>query len=300
MKLALSASAVLLTAGLAWAAPTIDGQNIPSEFPPAVVTQDTNTQFGDNFNEMNQMFVDSDADNIYIAITGNLADNNAIVLWIDTTPTTGSNVVASDPGGACPGDIPTLIRMYSGTTMEPGFSPNYALLVSVGSFPGQGFDHLVMACDLTDLDSMTNTPLGLGILDSGSGVLSLTDSTGVEIALDNSNTGGVGDYNDSAFPGDTGNDPTDAVTGLEISIPRSALGLTGPTPQNVGLFAFLTNNAQGGGDGPCFREGYASNQGLPGITGWGNLASFCPTCAFQLDFEAAPNTNFVLVTIPGI
>lgn len=301
MRLALSASTVLLAAGLAAAAPTIDGINIPGEFPPALTTQDTNTQFGNNFNEMNQLFVDSDADNVYIGITGNLADNNAIVIWIDTTIGIGDNVLSTlDPGGNCPGDIPTLTQMYSGTTMEAGFSPTHALLISVGAFPGQGFDYLVMACDLTDIDAMTNTPLGLGILDSGTGDLSLSSETGVYIAVDNSNTDGVGDWNDGATPGDTGDDPTSATTGIEVAIPRDLLGLAGPTDTFVGFFAFLTNNAPDGGPGPCDRQGYASNQGLPGIGGWGNLATFCPTCDFQLDFVSAPNVNFVDTLVPGI
>jgi hypothetical protein len=303
MKLALGSAGILLMAGMASAAPIIDGLNIPSEFPVAYATQDTNTQFGNNFNELNQLFVDWDDDNIYIGVTGNLADNNAIVVFMDTTLSSGSNVITTDPGGPCPGDIPTLIRMYSNTTMETGFSPNYGLLVSVGAFPGQGFDNLVMACDLTDIDGLTNVPLGLGVLDSSNaGQLSLTGSTGVEIALDNSNTDGVGEYVDpgGTTPGETGDDPTSAETGLEIKIPRGLLGLDGMNPTEVGFFVMLTNNAQGGGSGPCNREGFASNQALPGVGGWGNLASFSPTGAFQLNFVTAPNVNFVPVTIPGV
>ena len=45
--------------------------------------------------------------------------------------------------------------------------------------------------------------LGLGILDSGMGELSLSSETGVYIAVDNSNTDGVGDYNNGSTPGDT-------------------------------------------------------------------------------------------------
>jgi hypothetical protein len=302
MRLAISASTVLLAAGLAAAAPTIDGLNIPTDFTtPAIATQDTNTQFGNNFNELNQMFVESDTDNVYIGLTGNLADNNAIVVWIDTTLGVGDNVLSTlDPNGNCPGEIPTLVQMYSASTMEAGFSPTHALLISVGAFPGQGFDNLVMACDLVDLQTLTNTPLGLGILNAGSGQLSLTPDTGVELALDNSNTAGVGDYADGADPNDTGDDPASATSGVEVAIPRALLGLTGPDDVSVGFFAFLTNNAQGGGAGPCDREGFASNQGLPGIGGWGNLASFCPTCDFQLDFVAAPNVNFADTLIPGI
>ncbi|MCK4872661.1 MAG: hypothetical protein KAS72_08040 [Phycisphaerales bacterium] len=301
MKLALGSAALLVLAGPAAAVPTIDGQNIPTEFPAPVATQDTNTQFGNNYNELNQLFIDADSDNIYVGITGNLADNNAIVLFIDTTPFAGSNILNTDPGGPCPGDIPTLIRMYSGTTMETGFSPNYTLLVSVGTFPGQTLSELVMACDLTDLDAMTNTPLGLGLINSGSGVLSTTAVTGVEVALDNSNVNGVGEWSEGGeTPAQTGDDPTDATTGFEIAIPRDLLGLTSVAPVEVSFFVFLTNNAQGGGSGPCDREGYASNQGLPGIGGWGNLASFSPTGAWQLDFDAAPNVNYVPVIIPGI
>ena len=45
--------------------PTIDGLNIATEFAnPAIAVQDTNTQFGDNENELNRMFVTSDLNNM--------------------------------------------------------------------------------------------------------------------------------------------------------------------------------------------------------------------------------------------
>src|SRR5690349_12325056 len=93
--------------------PTIDGLNVAADFAnAAIAVQDTNTQFGDNENELNRMFVTSDLNNMYIGLTGNINDNNALLIFIDTNPTTGAGATLNtDPGGPCPSDLPTLLRV---------------------------------------------------------------------------------------------------------------------------------------------------------------------------------------------
>lgn len=297
--LATSCAAALAGAALA-VTPTIDGKSITAAAwgGPAVAVQDTNTRFGNNFNELNQLFITSDSNNVYIGITGNIADNNALTIWIDTNAATGSSTIATEPGGACPGSVATLLRFFDGTTFDAGFTPDYNLLISVGKFPGQSDQLLVLAANLTDLSSLTDNTLGLGaITDPTDGTL--TGTSGVRIAIDNSNTAGVGDWFSPGgeTPGQTGDDPTTATTGFEIAIPRSLIGLTGG-PTDVRFFAYISNNGQDGGPGVCGRQGFGSNQGLPGLAGSDNLAGFYGP-ADPLNFAAIANNQYVQVTIPA-
>lgn len=301
MKAIFSTVVVLALAGIAVAnTPVIDGLTITSAiYGAAVSTQDTNTGFGDNSNEMNLLYVTSDANNVYVGIPGNIADNNGVTLFIDTTP--GNNppgqTIASEPGGSCPGTVPTLLRVMTGTKMDAGFDPDYALTISVGIFPGQNTAQLVYAADLTNLTTLGNLPLGIGAVGTGNGLL--TGNTGASISVNNSNTGGVGGWfsGGGETPGQTGNDPTNSNTGFEIALPKSLLGL-GAGSHTVSFFAFLTNNAQDGGpDGPCFRNGYASNQALPGLGGNGNLATFNPGTNIDFTGSQGPGVQFVSVVV---
>jgi hypothetical protein len=303
MRAFLTCTFAIVAAGVVLATtPTIDGLNIASDFAnPAVATQDTNTQFGDNQNELDRMFVTSDAGNMYIGLTGNLDDNNALMIFIDTNPTTGpGSTLSTDPGGACPSDLPTLVRMASGTHFDNDFQPDYCLLVSVGKFPGHSDYQLVIACDLTNLNTLVNRNLGIGVSTSrpglptpaGSGLL--TGNSGARIAIDNQNNVGVSDYGISPTPNP--GDAATALSGIEIGIPKTLLGLT--NGQNVRLLAWITNNAQGGGGGPCSRQGFSSNQTLAGTAGAANLGPFEPGF-LPIDFATqAAGNQWVQVTVP--
>ena len=292
------------------ASQTIDGLGIDLATwgVPASAVQDTNTQFGNNFNEMNQLFVDSDNSSVYLGIPGNLADNNAITIFIDTDLAAGYHPFVTEPGVEvpCVGEYPRLLRYYEGARIsDPNlpavFTPDYALSISVGIFPGQSRSQLVYACDLTDLNTFEVTVLGIGAVGSGNGLL--TGSSGVQIAIDNSNIVGVGDWYtpDGETPAQTGDDPTAANTGIEIAIPRALIGLNVPTPTDVSIFAFLTNNAQSdeGNPGVCNAAAYGSNQALPGLAGWGNMAVFNGGSAV-LDLSANPLPNFAATVIQGV
>lgn len=308
MRTILTTMGLLAACGLALAtSPTIDGVDINSaNWGAGVTVQDTNTQFGNNFNELDQMFVTSDAQNVYVGLSGNIADNNAIVVFFDTVDQapnpTGEVITTTSIGMPCPaGPVPTLVQMYSGTTMEPGFNPEYALSISVGLFPGQSTTQLVYASDLVNIGALTTNVLGIGAVGTGNG--NLTGNSGAAIAINNSNVGGIDCWDDGGDPNNPCAGPTadqgaaaTVTTGIEIKIPKSMLNISG-TP-TIRVFANLTNNAQGGGSGPCGREGYSANQALPGVGGWGNLASFSPNGPFTLNFVNVPGTQFVSVALP--
>ena len=303
MRTFLKCTCVIVAAGVALATtPTIDGLNIATDFASAAIaTQDTNTQFGDNENELNRMFVTSDAGNMYIGLTGNLSDNNALLIFIDTNPTTGpGSTLNTDPGGACPGDVPTLLRIASGTHFDDNFQPDYCLLVSVGKFPGHSDFQLVTACDLTNLNTLVNRNLGIGTASSRAGLPTppgsglLTGNSGARIAIDNQNAAGVGNFDVQPTPNP--GDAETALSGIEIGIPKSLMGLT--NGQSVRLVAWITNNAQGGGGGPCNRQGFSSNQTLAGVGGVANLGAFEPGF-LPIDFATqAAGNQWVQVTVP--
>ncbi len=281
----------------------IDGANISQATwgtaPSA--TQDTNTQFGDNANELNTMFLDSDSSNVYIGLSGNISDGftagNVLVVLIDTNAASGSTTIATEPGGGCPSSVPRVLRYWDGATFDAGFTPDYALTMCIGIFPGQSRD-LVYTVDLTRLSDLNNVVAGLGAVNNGNGTL--TGTSGIQVALNNSNTAGVGGW---FTPGGetpilTGNDPLTSTTGWEIAIPKSQLGIGGSA--TVGVFAFVSNGANddsGAFNGVCNRHAFASNQGLPGLGGVGNLAQY-NGAANVLNFAGIAGNQFATKVLP--
>ena len=334
MRAVLATGCVLSLVGLLVAGTqTIDGINIDAGNwgVSAAAIQDTDTQFGDyptnvsypNGNELDQMFVDADSDNIYIGLAGNHGDDNSVIVFIDVDPNNGPGGVldlVDDPmNPSCvQGQAPIVLAMLSGTTFDPGFAPDYGLSMSVGKFPGQSDSQLVFAADLQNLNNPSEVEvLGIGVvLDDGSGTGLLTGDQGVSIAMSYANQNGVVGWSDPDMDGfdiTDPNKPATATAGIEISIPRSLIGVTGA--QDIRVFALLTNNVQGTTGpindpndpnddqkaGPCGRFGFASNQALPGLGGVGNLATFTPGGPFLIDFSGAqgPGTQYVTVSIPA-
>lgn len=316
------------------ASQVIDGSNINTAnwgIGTSVALQDTNTAFGNNYNELNQMFVDSDNDNVYIGLTGNLADNNCLALLIDINVAAGNHPLVTEPDPnnvPCVGVYPKVLRYYNAAILsDPNlpavFTPDYALTVSVGIFPGQDPNQLVYACELVDLNDPNLvaglTVFGIGAADTGDGLL--TGDLGVEIALNNDNTVGVGDWsfdpndpnNDHRFPNPLqGEDPNQPTTGIEMSIPRALIGLDGPMPTEVSFFAFISDNATSGWTYPavCNLRAWGSNQAMPGLFGWGNMMEFngIPVSdpndpndpGKPLQISANPGLNCATKIIPGV
>jgi len=300
MKSTISIVIVASLVGLVLAATqTIDGIAISAAdwgLAPVAV-QDTNTRFGDNSNELNLLFVDSDASNVYMGIPGNIADNNALMIFIDVDAAAGSETLSTEPNEACPGTVPTLTRIYNRSVMDAGFTPDYALIISVGIFPGQSTSQLVFAADLTNLNTLANRSLGVGAVGTGNGLL--TGDSGVQIAIDNSNFRGVENW-DPNFPIADPNLPFTASTGYELAIPRALLGLDTVNDTSVAFMAYISNNGQDAGDGVCFgRSGFGSNQALPGLQGADNLGLFSGV-SLWLDFSAIVGDQFVTVVVPGM
>src|SRR5262249_23164154 len=146
----------------AWAAPPIDGRNIPTDFGGHLLaTQRFQTQFGDHTDnsqfgegsELDQLFVTNDANRLYIGITGNLKnDGNGIMVFIDSNgPGAGITTlrVKDEFGDVVPGlrdmhapgpNIYGTPRYLAGgpgigwdnISFDAGFAPDYVLGFSGG------------------------------------------------------------------------------------------------------------------------------------------------------------------------
>ncbi len=271
---------VLLACTALAAPPTIDGQNIPSDFAGGTLlaTQRFQTGFGDDQSgdqfgfgsELDQFFVTNDDQFLYIGLTGNLENNgNSMMIFIDIDgPTSGAHTLAMQDFGV---PVPGLPRYLAGTatgdpgldglTFDPNFAPDYVIGWSGGSPIGSQTRtyYLVNWTQLDPVDQGTNhTNTIVGLITSGDptasgptpgtlgSFLSSTD-LGIRAAADNSNTAGV----EGGFPpGIAQSDPATATTGFELAIPLSLLNVS--TGDTICMLALVSS-----------PNGFMSNQLLP-------------------------------------
>ena len=314
-----AAGALLALPVAALAQPTIDGQNIPSEFSdaPTSVTQRFQTQFGDHNggpfasgSELNRMFLKNDGDKLYIGITGNLENNgNCLVILIDVDgDASGENVVLTQSSAGPIDGIPRYLTGGPGTganiglhklKLDDGFNPDYALGISGGSPRGSQTRTYYLAnwttlatsvADPNDMDpgAISNVVAGM-ITDSDAtasgatpgtlGNFLATGTTGILGASYNENDIGVGGGPSAVDP----NQPETAVDGFEFSIPLSLLGVT--ENDNVCVLALVSS-----------PDGYMSNQFLPTDQTSSSLENY----AFPpLNLKTVGGDQFICHTITG-
>jgi hypothetical protein len=248
----------------------IDGRSLPADagIPALVTSQTCLSSFGDNVGELNQLFVRHDGNALRVSVSGNLPTNTtSLDLFVDVDPGAGTGQgrlatghLSSPPAGLAPLD---------GLTFDSGFSPDVLYYVNASGS--------ALYCDRVSLPTApalaTKAYRGAGSVNSGRGVLSGgTNPHGVEVAFDNSNTGGITAASVSAAGS--------AVTGFELRIPFADLGLPANFRGTVGVAAFLQRTT-----------GAASNQWLPGLA-WGSAdLGLAPNLA------SAPGAQFARVTL---
>jgi autotransporter-associated beta strand protein len=228
--------------------PVSYGSNVPGT--GALATQTINTSFGDsnytgtpngpdaNGSELDAAYGVVQNGNLDLFFAGNYENNgNHLVVFIDDGAMTGGspsgqNTLNISNGWTAAG--------MNNSVFSPGF--NADLLLDTNDYQGQ------MYVDQYNLNptGSTNSYLGSVSLTSGIGHGTLG---GIGFGLNNSNTAGVtGDVNGGAA---TAGAAQAVSTGIEISIPMSALG----NPTNIKVLAAVN----GGNDG------FMSNQFLPGL-----------------------------------
>lgn len=278
--------AVLILPTGGWAAVTIDGQNIQTDFGAGnlLATQRFLTQFGDDTDpgqfgfgsELNQLYATNDDDYLYIGLTGNLENNgNCIAIFIDADGSgAGANYLQTRDFGTPIGDLP---RYLSGSGSDPGFDnilfdgafwPDFVLGWSGGS-PVGSQTRTYYAVNWTTLaDNNGPDPLAhdnevAGVMTAGDpdasgpngtlGSFLQTSVLAIFAAADNSGVDGVSGGNcavDDPNCVGFGVDPGTATTGFEAAVPLNLLGVgIGDT---VCVFAIVSS-----------PSGYISNQMLP-------------------------------------
>ena len=198
--------ATVLTAALLSPAPTaiaitpivIDG-NADAAYGPALSTQNTNTQFGNNTNsdpiinsggsEIDQIFATVVGDRLYMTIAGNLEANfNKLEVYIDSKSggfnTLGAGLPTAVDGYCCnfnggsPPNLPDptsgALQRQAGLTFDAGFDADYYLTFNRGteqtgasSGYADGTSFYALSAHYADLQGGTSQSLGIQLGPNG-------------------------------------------------------------------------------------------------------------------------------------
>jgi hypothetical protein len=278
----------------AWAAPILDGTRDATYNLRSVQTVET--QFGDNFSELDAAWSEVDGDTIYLMITGNLESNfNKLNIWFDSVDGGQHSIgPGTDQGGTNPnndnwaqnysGVGPEASGNGTGFTFDTGFAADYLLILRNGFFGGAKFDvdYAVVGGGAGGFENASDI-FGGSLTGSNANAL---PGAGIGIAFDNSNVAGVA--------GGTG--PADQMaaaavtTGIELAIPLSALGNADPRDIKVSAHVngsnhdYLSNQSLAGFPAP------QGNLGGDGFGGFNNDVS-------ALNLNNYPNTDqFFFIT----
>lgn len=258
---------VLALAAVGAHAQVIDG-TADASYGSALFVQNIGTGFGNstsgtvdvaNGSEVDGLYGRISGGNLFLVVTGNLESNfNHLALFVDTG-TGGFNTLPGD--NAFGGDF-GYFNGLSGLTFDTGFKAGYGIEMRNGNTPNTLY---------VDMASLGST--GAGILDAandnGGGVAGVVrhvvDASGFELALNNSNVGGV-DGNSGAAESGAG-----VLTGAELKIPLALLGNPTGSLRVAGFVTggnFVSNQVIGGlptstgnvGSPPLDFNQYAGNQ----------------------------------------
>ncbi len=239
---------VTIAAGTVATAPTIDGVRDASYGAP-LFTQAARTGFGDsnagnqfaNGSELDNLHAVTDGTNLYIFVGGNLQTNfNKLEFFVDSVAG-GQNVLTNTNPNV---DFDGLNKM-SGLTFDTGFEADYYLMATCGNAEPTMFVNFAQLGVGTPGDYAGSVVVG-----SGSGTLGGGNNfANIQVALDNSNTGGVV----GACPPPAGPDP-DFSNGSEIDGLYAYLDA-----QRNRLYVLVTGNLENGGDTACAPGGNKIN-----------------------------------------
>ena len=195
--------------------------------------------------ELNQMFLQNDADNLYVGLTGNLEGNgNPLIVFLDTANTGASTLLATAGAMGVPGVIPAIDGELLAAGPN-GDGPEYALVLTRS---GAFFD----TATLVDLVTFTTTSLPFATEIPATDPLEFTLAPNTFVGS-NENVNGV-NGDDGVLPAQQSILAATAESGIIFSIDRASLG----APANgatVGVCAGITSGG-----------GFWSNQFLPGIS----------------------------------
>ncbi len=249
--------------------------------------QTVDTNFGDsnqgsiyqaNGSELAGMYAEITSTHLVLMFTGNLQTNfNKFELFIDVDgATSGQNVLRNDNANV---DFNGLNRM-AGLTFDSGFNADYYLTLTAGNASASAGEMFANFATLPTAGAGVGTYLGTSNVFGAATTLTGGSNLGIQLAINNSNTGGVAGGTGAANLANA----QAASTGIEISIPLSEIG--NPT-WGGGLRVSSFINGSG--------HDFVSNQvlgGLPGSTG--NLGE-----PANVNFNNIAGNQFVAVPEPA-
>lgn len=251
----------------------VDGVLDP-EYGPALAVQTVQTQFGDNFSELNAGYARIESGTLYLLLTGNLENNfNKLNIFIDSK-SGGQNVI----GGSNPGNDGWAGK-HNGFTFDAAFSADYLFILRNGNSGGGNrfdLDFTVVGGGANDFDTYG---------DVFGGFLEGAAITAGGVNLGHSFAIGFDDSNVAGVMGGTGAADQSAaaavLTGIELGIPLTALGnpTAGDTIRisamvNGGTHDFLSNQFLGGLPAPQGNLGGDGNGNFTGTVSGINLNNF--------------------------
>ncbi|MCH2160689.1 MAG: hypothetical protein MK085_02325 [Phycisphaerales bacterium] len=252
---------------------TVDGF-LDNAYGDARAIQNTATGFGNAQNGQVDFCDGSELDggfgviqdgHLHLFFSGNLESNfNHLEVFIDSVPGVGQNTILNNNPDI---DLGALGNMGTygaegdkdyaqGLTFDEGFVADFWVDLGCGNDPFEFYLNYsgLLTGGGTDVDNGFAGP-GFG---GAAGVV--TTKNGISAAIDNSNVAGVEGCDGLDCPIGDGPDGSGVFTGMEIKIPLAVLNYTEGDALKV--TAFINNN----------DHFYVSNQFLPGINGFGNLA----------------------------
>lgn len=286
---------------------TVDGQR-GANYGSALAVQTVETEFGDNFSELNAAYGYSENGILYLMLTGNLEQNfNKLNLFFDVGSGSGENVLSGTPDYDFFDGTNWISSNYAGHTFDSGFNADYHMYARSGG----GDDYRVDFIDRlgggsTIINGNTGSAVGLGTV----GKNDLADNAGasalnndISFFFDNSNTAGV-------LGGTAAADQAAAAavtTGFEFAIDLADLGLDKTADNTIRVAAiigngdhnFHSNQTLGGLAAP---QGNLGGDGAGGFTGdlsGINFNDFAGDQFFTVNTSAVPEPGS-LVLICGV
>lgn len=281
-------AAVALAVTAPAAAITIDG-TLDGTYGAPLHTQATQTNFGDassgdarftNGSEIDAIYVKKVGSYTHVFLAGNLESNfNKLDIFFDSKPG-GQQKLRGDNSGV---DFGGLNRMGddgsgNGLRFDPGIEPDYWMSVTGGDVGGGVYKLFVNYAELPTAGGGPGYFVGEGTAVVGDGALTGgTNPYGIQVSLDNSNTGGVGG-------GCAAGSGAGVTRGIELKIHDDALGYLGPAINGKEMYVAAFIN--GGG------HDFVSNQvvgSLPAVCNLGEPRA--------VDFGAQAGPQFAIFAV---
>lgn len=251
----------LLAVAPARAQPVIDGTR-DVEYGAALAVQTVDTQFGDNFSEMDAAYALCEGGQLSLLLTGNVEANfNRLDIFIDSTA--GGQAIFDSSGN-------DNASAMDGLEFDAGFTADYHLsfrrCTDLGN-PKVDFDFADLQAQSASgyFDIMSGSGLD-GTGGTGTGV----NASAILVGYDNSNVAGVGGGTGAANAAAA----AAVTTGLELGIALTDLGYDGSQPirvmvgQNNSDHNYWSNQFLAGVAAP---QGNLGGDGSGGFTGEGAI-----------------------------